>query len=96
MWVMEFEWDEDKSNACFEERGFDFSYVLKVFLDPNRMVRQDHRWDYGEDRFQLTGTIEERVFVLIYTHRSTSIRIISVRKANQREVQDHENSKRQS
>ena len=51
MRVMEFEWDEDKSNACFEERGFDFSYALRVFLDPNRMVRQDHRWDYGEDRF---------------------------------------------
>ncbi len=41
--AMEFEWDEDKSNACYEERGFDFAYVLHVFLDPDRLVRKDHR-----------------------------------------------------
>jgi len=41
--AMEFEWDEDKSKACYEERGFDFAYVLHVFLDPDRLVRQDHR-----------------------------------------------------
>ena len=68
---MEFEWDEIKSSACFEERGFDFAYVLHVFLDPDRLVRKDHRWDYGEDRFALTGVIDGRVFVLIYTARST-------------------------
>ena len=56
----------------------------------------DHRWDdYGEDRFQLTGAIDDRVFVLIYTARGASIRIISARKANVREVKDYENSTRQ-
>ena len=65
--AIEFEWDKDKSKACYEERGFDFAYVLHVFLDPDRLVRKDHRWDYGEDRFELTGVIDGRVFVLIYT-----------------------------
>ena len=41
--TMEFEWDEIKSSACYEERGFDFAYVLHVFLDPDRLVRKDHR-----------------------------------------------------
>lgn len=58
---MKFEWDEIKSSVCYEERGFDFAYVLRVFLDPERIVRKDHRWDYGEDRYQLTGTIDKRV-----------------------------------
>ena len=93
---MEFEWDEIKSSACYEERGFDFAYVLHVFLDPDRLVRKDHRWDYGEDRYELTGVIDGRVFVLIYTVRSTRIRIISARKANRREVQDYENNTRQN
>ncbi len=92
---MGFEWDEAKSNACFEQRGFDFAYVLQLFLDPERLVRKDHRWDYGEDRFQLTGAIDARVFVLIYTARGASIRIISARKANLREVKDYENGTRQ-
>ena len=92
---MEFEWDDAKSDACFEQRGFDFAYVLQLFLDPERLVRKDQRWDYGEDRFQLTGAIDGRVFVLIYTARGVSIRIISARKANIREVKDYENSTHQ-
>ena len=93
---MQFEWAEAKSNACFEQRGFDFAYVLQVFLDPDRRVQKDIRHDYGELRFQLTGVIDGRVFVLIYTVRSASIRIISARKANRREVKDYENSARQN
>jgi uncharacterized DUF497 family protein len=52
---MEFEWDEVKSDTCLEQRGFDFAYVIKAFIDPDRMVKQDHRWDYGEGRYQVVG-----------------------------------------
>ena len=92
---MEFEWNQAKSDDCFAERGFDFAYALHAFVDPARQVRQDSRWDYGEDRYQLLGTIEHRVFVVVYTVRGDVIRIISARKANQREVQDYENSTRE-
>ena len=70
--------------------------MLQIFLDPERLVRKDHRWNYGEDRFELTGAIDGRVFVLIYTVRDASIRIISARKANHREVNDYENSTSQN
>lgn len=93
---MEFEWDETKSEACLRERGFDFAYVLKAFVDPDRLVRKDHRWDYGEDRFQLMGVVEERVFVVIYTVRKRAVRIISARKANSREVTQYENNASES
>jgi len=89
---MEFEWDEAKSEACFMERGFDFPYAIRAFLDPNRVVRSDTRWNYGEDRYQLLGSIDGRVFFLVYTLRAETIRIISARKANRREVQDYENA----
>ncbi len=94
-WRMEFEWDSDKSDACFTERGFDFAYVLRAFLDENRLIHKDARWDYGEDRYQLLGIIEGRVFFVVYTLRGQSIRIISARKANKREVSDYENSTRE-
>ena len=42
---MDFEWDEVKSEDCYTQRGFDFTYVLRIFLDPDRVVRKDHRWD---------------------------------------------------
>ena len=59
-------------------------------------MQEDYRWNYGEDRFRLTGIIESRVFVLVYTVRETSIRIISARKANRREVRFYENSTREN
>ena len=79
---MKFEWDELKSDACFEKRGFDFEYVIQAFFDPSRAVKPDIRYDYGEDRFELLAEIEGRVFVVIYTLRSETIRIISARKAD--------------
>lgn len=88
---MDFEWDEVKSEACFQERGFDFVYAAHAFFDPGRWVRADTRHSYGEDRFQLMGRVKGRLFVVVYTQRPIGIRIISARKANQREVQDYEN-----
>ena len=92
--AMKFEWDETKSEACFAERGFDFAYVVRAFLDPNRVVNSDVRWAYGEDRYQLLGGIEGRVFFVAYTLRDQTIRIISARKANRREVHHYENAAR--
>lgn len=88
---MNFHWDEDKSNACFRIRGFDFAYAASAFADPDRIVRQDSRFSYGEDRYQLIGRVEGRLYVLIYTPRLDAIRIISARKANPREVKHYEN-----
>lgn len=88
---MDFEWDEDKSKTCYEMRGFDFAYAAFAFADPNRIVRPDDRFSYGEDRYELIGRIEGRLFVLIYTPRHDGIRIISARKANAREVKRYEN-----
>jgi len=89
---MDFEWDEAKSEACFKERGFDFAYAAHAFFDPDRLVQADTRHGYGEDRYQLTGRIEGRLFVVVYTPRRGSIRIISARKANRREAKEYEDS----
>ncbi|MCI4410038.1 MAG: BrnT family toxin [Thiotrichales bacterium] len=86
----EFEWDEDKSLRCFVERGFDFAYAARAFFDPDRKIKPDLRYQYGEDRFTLTGYIEARLYVVTYTMRADVIRIISARKANAREVKNHE------
>jgi uncharacterized DUF497 family protein len=93
---MGFEWDQDKSDACFTERGFDFAYVLQAFMDAGRLIHKDPRWDYGEDRYRLLGAIDGRVFFVAYTIRGKVLRIISARKANQREVNDYENSARKN
>lgn len=94
--TMKFEWSEAKSEACAQERRFDFAYAARAFYDPNRVTRTDNRHSYGEERYQLMGKIDQRVFVVIYTHRQDTIRIISARKANQREVRHYEDSSNHS
>ena len=55
----------------------------------------DTRRSYGEERYQLIGRIAGRLFVLVYTPRHEALRIISARKANQREIQHYENRSHQ-
>jgi hypothetical protein len=90
MVLMDFEWDLAKSNSCQTSRNFDFAYVISIFEDPTLLVEHDLRWEYGEERFQALGVIDGRVFVVIFTRRLRSIRIISARKANSREVKRYE------
>lgn len=91
---MKFECDPNKSDRCFAQRGFDFAYVIQAFLDSRRMIRKDARWNYGEERYNLLGKINGRVFWVSFAFREKIIRIISARKANQREVKTYEDSSR--
>jgi uncharacterized protein len=91
---MEFEWDAAKSEACEVERGFDFAFAVRVFLDPDRLIELDERFEYGENRYRVIGQIDQRVFVVVYTPRGRRLRIISARKANRREVRRYGTSSR--
>ena len=46
---------------------------------------EDDRQDYGEDRFITIGFLDGRMVVVVWTPRSGMHRIISMRKANERE-----------
>jgi hypothetical protein len=89
---MLFEWDEEKNNACLRKRGFNFGFAARIFFDPERVVELDNRRSYGEDRYRVTGRIDGRLYLVVYTPRLSTLRIISARKANKREVDQHENS----
>ncbi len=78
---MLFEWDESKNDACFVKRGFDFEFAAQVLFDPNQLISLDNRRSYGEDRYQVTGIIDGRLYVVVFTPRRESKRIISARKA---------------
>lgn len=86
-----FEWDEKKNFDCLRKRGFNFGFAAQVFFDPQHVVDPDNRHSYGEDRFRVIGRIENRLYVIIYTPRLSTLRIISARKANKREERDYEN-----
>jgi len=82
---MEYEWDERKARQNIAKHGVPFAYAARIFLDLHRLDIEDHRRDYGEGRRIALGTIEGRVFAVAYTLRGSTIRLISARKANERE-----------
>ncbi len=82
---MIYEWDEQKAAQNIAKHGVPFDYAARVFLDPHRLDTEDERRDYSEQRRLTLGTIEGRLYAVAYTMRGKIIRLISARKANERE-----------
>ena len=82
---MLFEWDNHKAAQNIAKHGVPFEFAVRVFLDPYRLNSEDVRRDYSEERWLTLGKIETRLFAVAYTPRGTVIRLISARKANERE-----------
>ncbi|USX16141.1 BrnT family toxin [Oxalobacteraceae bacterium OTU3CAMAD1] len=61
--------------------GFDWEHAI---------VRVDSRNDYREPRLVSIGPIGNRLYVMVFSLRETAVRIISLRKANRREVKEYE------
>ncbi|MBE2236147.1 MAG: BrnT family toxin [Caldilineaceae bacterium] len=84
---MNFEWDEPKNRANRLKHGVSFEDVTVLFAtDSQLIVDIDDRYDYGEDRWIGIGALGDLVVVVVFTEpRHDTVRIISVRKANQNE-----------
>ena len=81
---MELEWDEAKRLDALVRHGVDFADVALIDMETARTVSDD-RYDYGEARWVTYGMIDERLHVVCWTNRKGRMRIISFRKANDRE-----------
>ena len=81
---MKFEWDEQKNRINIEKHGISFEDAKAVFEDV-RITADDTRQSYGEIRKISLGMLHGRECVVVYTERKGVTRIISARKANQRE-----------
>jgi uncharacterized protein len=81
---MQLEFDHAKRDKTLAERGLDFVRAAEVFAGFH-LTEQDTRQPYAEDRFITMGHLGERLVVLVWTPRDEVRRIISMRKANERE-----------
>ena len=85
------EFDPVKSEENLNKHGLPLDAAILLFDGPY-VEEQDGRRDHGETRFVATGPIDafgDRVFVVVYTWRDAVRRIISFRKANDREVRKY-------
>ena len=90
---MIFEWDEAKRIANLAKHGVDFELV-REFDWSTAYHRRDARRDYGEPRWFSLGLIGNRIHALVFTWRSGRVRVISMRKASEKERLDYEETRR--
>ena len=82
---MQYEWDEMKRQINIEKHGVDFA-AMQAFEWEKAEFFEDVRHNYAESRFVAYGCIHGRMVAVVYTMRGDTVRIISLRKANKREV----------
>jgi uncharacterized DUF497 family protein len=82
------EFDPDKAMINRHKHGLNLTLGVEVFDGPF-IEEEDDRVNYGETRFLAIGPVAslgDRICAVVYTWRGNERRLISFRKANDKEV----------
>ena len=82
-WTIAF--DLAKRERAWRERGLDFADAALVF-DGETFTFDDKRRDYGERRRITAGFLAGRMVVVVWVERGKARHVVSMRKANEREL----------
>jgi len=75
---MQFEWDEEKGDRNFKKHGVRFEEATTGFLDVNAVTLADITHSEKEERYiEIGSSSNGRLLLVVYTERSSRIRIIS-------------------
>jgi uncharacterized DUF497 family protein len=86
---MNISFDSAKSERNERERGLTFSLVGQLDWS-GTVIEVDERKEYGEQRYRVLGFIGDRLYAVVFTPRAGKVHVISLRKANKREVKQYE------
>ena len=82
---MKIEYDAAKERQNIKERGISFDSATTLLERASHSLSRTGR-DYRERRFIAYGWLRDRLHVCVYTLRGDVYRIISLRRANRREI----------
>ena len=82
---MKIDFDPIKNEKNIRVRGILFERAAEVDFD-TALIFPDTRKEYGETRYIALCYLDRRLHVLCFTETETGIRVISFRKANEREA----------
>jgi len=83
-----FSWDENKNKSNIRKHGVSFNEAATVFEDKNAIFIDDEEHSDKEERFiiiGLSGNLRLLVVCHCYRESDNMIRLISARKANNKE-----------
>jgi len=82
---MNIEFDDQKNLLNIRQHGLDFDDI-KILDWDNAQYKIDNRKKYGEERWQaFVYGQDEKPYVVVFTLRNGKVRIISFRRARERE-----------
>ena len=81
--------DPKKERRNLAERGLSLDLAEQIDW-ATALIWEDGRKDYGERRYCVLGFIDDRLHSVVFTPRDGKPRVISLRKANKREVNRYE------
>ena len=85
---MKLSYDPAKSERNVQERGLSFERARDFDFEIAKFW-EDDRQDYPETRYVALGYLDDRLHVLVFGETEDGIRVISFRKANDREGKKH-------
>jgi hypothetical protein len=85
---METSFDPAKDAANIAKHGLSLADFTGFDAEPH--VVEDDRFDYGEQRFIALGRIDGAPHCIVFTMRETAIRLISFRRAHEKELRRYE------
>ena len=92
-----FEWDPNKAKENLETHGISFDEASTAFRDTLSLAIYDPLHSEEEDRFVLIGSSHRnRLLVIVHMDRGDKIRLISARKASQKEREQYEENAERS
>lgn len=82
---MDITYDPAKDRSNQHKHGVSLAEAAHIEWD-TALEWLDDRYDYGEPRYIALGAIGDRLYCVVFVDREDNRRIISLRKANAREV----------
>jgi uncharacterized protein len=91
---MKFDWDDEKAKRNLAKHHVTFAEAQSVFDDPFARIASDPDHSLSENRELIFGhSAAGRILLVSFVQRENTIRIISARKANQKERRSYEESR---
>jgi uncharacterized DUF497 family protein len=88
---MEFTFDPRKDAINLQKHGVSLADAVRLDWDGMR-VKLATRRDYGEERYLGIALLGDRLYSVVFTPRDETLRIISLRKASNTEIDAYEQS----
>lgn len=83
---MKITFDQGKDEINIAKHGVSLSLAAEFEWD-TAVIWPDTRKDYGESRMACLGYVGLRIYAMVFVDRADYRRIVSLRKANRREVE---------